>query len=82
MAISVENIRTELKKFGFEEIGNNIFKKRYYGLPTTRQVMDFIQKIEEELRPFKVEVLSSNIKELIIIVDDTIHSEELNKLWA
>ena len=66
------NVKTKLKKFGFKEIDNNILKKRYYGLPTTSQVMDFIQKIEEELRPFKVEVLSSTIKELTIKVDDTI----------
>lgn len=70
--MNTQNIKNELKRFGFEEVGNNIFKKRYYGLPTTRQVMDFIQKIEEELRPFKVEVLSSTIKELTIKVDDTI----------
>lgn len=70
--MNTQNIKNELKRFGFEEVGNNIFKKRYYGLPTTRQVIDFIQKIEEELRPFKVEVLSSTIKELTIKVDDTI----------
>lgn len=70
--MNTQNIKNELKKFGFEEVGDNIFKKRYCGLPTTRQVIDFIQKIEEELRPFKVEVLSSTIKELTIKVDDTI----------
>lgn len=69
---ALEYIKNELKRFGFEEVDDNIFKKRYYGLPTTRQVIDFIQKIEEELRPFKVEVLSSTIKELTIKVDDTI----------
>lgn len=73
MTINIQNIKTELKKFNFEEIDNNIFKKRYYGLPTTRQVMDFKEKIEAELRPFKVEVLSSTMKELIIKVDDTIY---------
>lgn len=70
--MNTQNIKNELKRFGFEEVDDNIFKKRYYGLPTTRQVIDFIQKIEEELRPFKVEVLSSTIKELTIKVDDTI----------
>lgn len=55
-----------LNKFGFEEIRPNLFRKKFYGMATGRQAMDFANKIDEDLRPRHFDIIFLTDKEMII----------------
>ena len=58
-----------MKKKGFHACGNNKYKKEFYGLATTRQAINYAEKIRRELFPSNSKIISLTDKEIIIKVE-------------
>lgn len=74
--IDIDRIPTkELEEKGFKCIGHNTFEKKFCGLATARQVMDYEFKIKTELYPFKVETISATPTEIVIKINDIVYDD-------
>lgn len=57
-------------KIGFHACGNNEYKKEFYGLATTRQAMDYAERVKRELFPSSSKIISLTDKEIRIKVEE------------